>query len=149
MRTVLARHAAAALLGAVLALPVSAESLTGRDYGRIDVAEAQASLPESSENTIEEARLLDNGDLGMRVFRIYGPVPEHHHTFSDTFLKVLGGEAEIAIDGKKPFTVIPGDVVFWRAGVPHAVFSIAGGPVDFLSIDTPTRREGDVVRADH
>lgn len=149
MRTPIARTASAALLGVLSATASFAEPLNPRDYGLLDVAEALASLPESSERTIREVRLLDNGDLGVRVFRIYGPVPEHHHAFSDTLLKVLAGEAEIAIDGGKPFTAAPGDVVFWQAGVPHAVLSVAGGPVDFLAIDTPTRREGDVVGANH
>lgn len=133
------------VIGCVAPHPLpAAEALLPADYGHFDLAAVRAELPKESDRAMVERRLVDNGGTGVRVFRVYRPIAAHYHHYSDTVLKVLAGEADLVIDGGEPLHVQPGDVVFWRAEVVHAVTGVRKGPVDFLAIDTPVRRPDDV-----
>ena len=113
-------------------------------YGSFNVNAAIDSLPETSIKPFVEVRLVDNGETGIRVFRVYNPVPRHNHAYSSTYLKIESGRALFSINGDKPFEVGAGDFVFWERGVDHEVIQILEHPLTFLTIDAPTRREGDV-----
>lgn len=129
---------------AVAAMPAHAETVAPRAFGSFKVAETVASLPETSEKIMEERRLIDNATTGVRVFRVYKAVPRHHHKFADTYLQVLSGKAEVAINGGAPFEAGTGDLLFWRASVDHEVVRIIEEPLVFLAFDSPVRRKGDV-----
>lgn len=136
---------AAIITGLLLTTPVRAdEKIFPKIFGSADSNAAIASLPEKSEKPFVDRQLIDNGDLGMRVFRVYNPVPRHQHKFSDTYLYIVSGEAEILINGKDKMHGKPGDVLFWQAGVDHEVPRIIKHPLVVLAIDNPFRREGDV-----
>ena len=113
-------------------------------YGKFDLKAVIDSLPESSDKPYAEVRLLDNGGLGVRVVRVYHPVPRHHHDFSSTYLSIQSGRALFSIEGGEPFEAGAGEMVFWERGIDHEVVRILSHPLVFLIIDTPTRREGDV-----
>jgi len=113
-------------------------------FGKLDLNAAIQSLPAKSNKPFVDRRLLDNGEVGVRVFRVYNPVPQHNHAFSSTYLTIASGEAVFRIAGGKPFTAGKGDMVFWERGVDHAVEKITTHPLVFIAIDAPVRREGDV-----
>lgn len=113
-------------------------------FGKLDIAAAVKAMPETSDRPLVEKRLLDNGTTGIRVFRVYKPVPRHHHKFSDTYLYVLSGEAEVEIEGKTKMIAKAGDLAFWTSGTDHEVTRLVKEPFILLAIDSPFRREGDV-----
>lgn len=113
-------------------------------FGKLDIQSAIAALPESSDKPFEDIRLLDNGEVGVRVFRVYNEVPRHNHAYSSTYLKIESGRALFSIEGVEPFEAGTGDIVFWERGIDHEVTKILEHPLVFISIDAPTRREGDV-----
>jgi len=113
-------------------------------YGSFNVNAAIDALPETSIKPFVDSRLVDNGGIGIRVFRVYNPVPRHNHAYSSTYLKIESGRALFSIDGGEPFEARAGDFVFWERGIDHEVLQILEHPLTVLAIDTPTRREGDV-----
>lgn len=113
-------------------------------YGKVSIEKAIAALPKSSDNGFEEIRLVDNGDTGIRVFRVYNPVARHNHSYSSTYLKIESGRGLFRLEGKETFEAKEGDLMFWQRGVDHEVVDIIKGPLVFLAIDTPTRRSDDV-----
>lgn len=133
----------AALTGMSLTISATAQQLP-QSFGKIDVLAAIDSLPESSDKPFVDRRLADNGEVGVRVFRVYNPVPTHNHAFSSTYLSIKSGRAIFSIDGGQPFEAAAGEMVFWSRGVNHQVIKILEHPLVFLAIDAPTRRQNDV-----
>jgi quercetin dioxygenase-like cupin family protein len=116
-------------------------------FGQIDVESAIKSLPSKSDKALEEVRLIDNGHLGIRVFRIYSPVGRHQHQFSDTYLHILSGKAEFAIEDGETFQAGEGELIFWVKGTDHSVLKIIEHPLVVYAVDGPTRRPNDVLKA--
>lgn len=133
----------ALLTAIILTTPVSAQQLP-KTFGKLDVQAAIDSLPISSDKAFIDVPLADNGEVGIRVFRVYNPVPKHNHAFSSTYLSIKSGRAIFSIDGGKPFEAAAGEMVFWGRGVNHQVIRILEHPLVFLALDTPTRRHNDV-----
>lgn len=123
---------------------VNTAHILPQSSGKLDVQSAIKSLPKESEKPFVEVRLADNAEVGVRVFRVYNPVPAHSHAYSSTYLSIQSGRGIFSIDGGKPFEAGIGDMVFWGRGVNHQVIEILEHPLTFLVIDAPTRREGDV-----
>ena len=115
-----------------------------KSFGHFNINAAIDSLPETSIKPVLEARLVDNGETGIRVFRVYNPVPRHNHAYSSTYLRIESGRALFSIDGGEPFEAKAGDFVFWERGIDHEVLQILEHPLTFLAIDAPTRREDDI-----
>ncbi|MCG8323975.1 MAG: cupin domain-containing protein [Thiotrichales bacterium] len=112
-------------------------------FGQLGIKSALNSLPEESDQLYVERRLLDNGNIGVRVFRVYKPVPPHYHAYSSTYLSIQSGRALFAIEGGEPFKAGPGDMIFWEKGLVHELIRIIEHPFTALAIDTPTRRKDD------
>ena len=73
-------QAAIFLVVSIVFFHVSADELADSSvYGVIELEEAIATLPESSQKIIHDKRLLDEENRGVRVFRLYKPVPAHYH----------------------------------------------------------------------
>lgn len=64
------------------------------------------------------------GTSQMRSFVVYQPAnfhyPWHHHPAEEMYL-VIAGEAEFAIEGEASKTLRPGDTIYHRSNVPHAL----------------------------
>ena len=133
----------AAITAMTLSIPSMAQQLP-QNFGKLDVQAAIDSLPKSSDKPFIDVRLADNGEVGIRVFRVYNPVPIHNHAFSSTYLSLKSGRAIFSIDGGQPFEAAAGEMVFWGRGVNHQVIKILEHPLVFLAIDAPTRRHNDV-----
>ncbi len=122
-----------------------AEAITPKRYGKANIAEAVAKLPEVSERVLEDVPLVDNGSLGVRMFRVYGPVPRHQHQYSDTYMHIVSGRGEFAVEDEPSFEAGAGDMVYWVRGTDHQVVRVIEEPLVVYAIDSPTRRPGDVV----
>jgi mannose-6-phosphate isomerase-like protein (cupin superfamily) len=93
---------------------------------------------------IADLRLTDEQAASCRVFRVYRAVPAHFHTSCDEYLYVLSGRAEIHIEGSEPRVIGPGELVFFKRNVVHAMPRIVEEPYTVLAIDTPRRPPEDV-----
>ena len=133
----------AVLTAMTLTTPVLSQQLP-QTFGKLDIQTAIDSLPKNSDKPFIDVRLADNGEVGVRVFRVYNPVPTHNHAFSSTYLSIKSGRAIFSIDGGQPFEAAAGEMVFWGRGVNHQVIKILEHPLVFLVIDAPTRRHNDV-----
>jgi len=133
----------AVLTAMTLTTPALAQKLP-QTFGKLDIQAAIESLPQSSNKSFIDVHLADNGEVGVRVFRVYNPVPSHNHAFSSTYLSIKSGRAIFSIDGGRPFEAAAGEMVFWGRGVNHQVIKILEHPLVFLAIDAPTRRQNDV-----
>ena len=122
-----------------------AETITPKRYGKASIAQAITSLPQSSEQLLEDVQLVDNGSLGIRMFRVYGPVPRHQHQYSDTYMHIVSGRGEFAVEDEPPFEAGAGDMIFWVRGTDHQVVRVLEEPLVVYAIDSPTRRLGDVL----
>jgi mannose-6-phosphate isomerase-like protein (cupin superfamily) len=109
-----------------------------------NIAELALTLPEAAETMIADVRLTDEQAASCRVFRVYRPVPAHFHTSCDEYLYVLSGRAEIHIEGSEPRLIGPGELVFFKRNVVHAMPRIVEEPYTVLAIDTPRRPPEDV-----
>lgn len=133
----------------VTASIVSAEEkINTAPFGVIELEQAIADLPLASQKIIQDKRLLDSENKGIRVFRLYKPVPPHYHEKSDTILYLLEGEASFVIDQAAPKRVKAGSVLYWQRGVIHAVTEIHTETATFLAIDVPKRDPADAVFID-
>ncbi len=115
-----------------------------RQYGSVSVTDAVSDLPNTSDKPLEHVHLVNNGAVGIRVFRIYSPVRRHQHRYSDTYLHILSGRAVFAIEDNEPFAAGAGDLLFWQQGTDHQVIRVIEGPLVVYAVDTPTRRLDDV-----
>lgn len=113
-------------------------------FGKLNLKDAIASLPKMNEKPFKSISLLDNGETGVRVFRVYNPVPKHHHAYSSTYLTIYSGRARFRIDSGKLIEAAAGDMVFWERGIDHEVVEIIEHPLIFIAIDAPVRRDDDV-----
>lgn len=144
MKSTLKTFAAIAAVLGIAAIAANGHAVEPQTFGHLDIGGAVAKLPRTSKHVLEEQRLIDNGLTGVRVFRVYKPVPRHHHKYADTYLYILSGRAEVSINGRKPIVAGAGSLVFWQNGVDHEVTQILDEPLVFLAFDSPVRREGDV-----
>lgn len=116
------------------------------DYARFKPHEIARSFPESAETMLLDTYLTDEAAASARVFRVYRETPAHFHAGSDEYLYVLSGRGtfwmgEAANSGE----FAPGDLLFFKRRVVHAMPRIVEGPVVFLSFDTPRRDPKDII----
>lgn len=114
------------------------------DQTFFDITALAATLPDSAETMLTDLRLTDETAASCRIFRVYTAVPAHFHTSSDEYLYVLSGSAEIVVASAEPHTLRPGDLVFFRKGIVHALPHILEHPFIVLAIDTPRRPPADI-----
>ncbi|HXC94217.1 MAG TPA: cupin domain-containing protein [Edaphobacter sp.] len=109
-----------------------------------NVAELAKTLPETAVTMLADLRLTDEQPASCRIFRVYRPVPAHFHTSCDEYLYVLTGRAEIVIGEDQSREVTPGQLIFFRKRIVHALPSIIEHPFTVLALDTPRRPPDDV-----
>lgn len=113
---------------------------------RFDIQSIAASFPATADTLLLDTYLTNEPAASARVFRIYRPTPPHYHATSDEYLYVLSGRGtfwmETAANGG---AFGPGQLLFFKKGVIHALPEIAEHPVVFLSVDTPRRDPKDII----
>jgi quercetin dioxygenase-like cupin family protein len=113
-----------------------------------DIPAIAASLPETAETMLVDTRLTDELSASSRVFRAYHPVPRHYHATCDEYLYLLSGRTTFEVDYGEPRELRPGQMVFFKRGVVHAIPDLLEHPVIFLTVDTPRRDPKDVIFVD-
>jgi mannose-6-phosphate isomerase-like protein (cupin superfamily) len=114
------------------------------DYQRFKPNEIARSFPETGDAA--------NGYLphrrsaaSARVFRVYRETPPHYHAGSDEYLYVLSGGTFWMGDASNGGEFAPGDLLFFKRGIVHALPKILEKPVIFLSFDAPRRDPKDII----
>src|SRR5277367_2085938 len=114
--------------------------------GRFDIAQVAASLPASADTLLVDQYLTNRTEASARVFRVYRATPPHYHATCDEYLYVLSGRGTFWMEtAENGGTFGPGQLLFFRRGVVHALPDIIEGPVVFLSVDTPRRDPRDII----
>jgi mannose-6-phosphate isomerase-like protein (cupin superfamily) len=114
--------------------------------GRFDIATIAASLPQTATTLLVDRYLTDREAASARVFRVYRPTPPHYHAMCDEYLYVFSGRGTFWMEDESSKAEFgPGELLFFRRGVIHALPDILEEPLVFLSIDTPRRDPKDVI----
>ena len=117
--------------------------------GRFDIAEIAASFPATADTLLLDRYLTDTPHASARVFRVYKPTPPHYHANSDEYLYVFSGRGTFWMEDKANQAEFgPGQLLYFRRGVVHALPDMLEGPIVFLSVDTPRRDPKDIIFVD-
>lgn len=122
------------------------QNTDGRDFARFDLRAIAAALPETADTLLVDRYLTDREAASARVFRVYRGTPPHYHANSDEYLYVLSGRGTFWMrDASDLAEFGPGDLLFFRRGVVHALPDLFEQPVVFFSLDAPRRDPKDVI----
>lgn len=122
------------------------EDATGQSFARFDLRAIAAGLPETADTLLIDRYLTDREAASARVFRVYRGTPPHYHANSDEYLYVLSGRGTFWMgDPSDQAEFGPGDLLFFRRGVVHALPDLLQEPVVFFSVDAPRRDPRDVI----
>lgn len=119
---------------------------TGKATGRFDIAEIAAAFPPSASTLLLDRYLTDTPNASARVFRVYKPTPPHYHANSDEYLFVFSGRGTFWMENaasKAEFG--PGQLLFFKRGIIHALPDMLEEPIVFLSVDAPRRDPKDII----
>ncbi|MFC3692625.1 cupin domain-containing protein [Chenggangzhangella methanolivorans] len=113
---------------------------------RFDVMAIAASFPDTAQTLLLDRYLTSEEAASARVFRVYRETPPHFHATCDEYLFVLTGRGTFWMeDPASEAEFGPGQLLFFKKGVVHALPKILEGPLTFLSVDTPRRDPKDIV----
>jgi mannose-6-phosphate isomerase-like protein (cupin superfamily) len=116
------------------------------DFQRFKPHEIARSFPETAETLLLDTYLTDETSASARVFRVYRETPAHYHAGSDEYLYVLSGRGTFWMgEASNGGEFAPGDLLFFKRRIVHALPRIFEGPVVFLSFDTPRRDPKDII----
>ena len=117
-----------------------------QSYRRFDLNQIARTFPETAETLLLDTYLTDEEAASARVFRVYRETPAHYHEGSDEYLYVLSGRGTFWMgDSSNGAEFGPGDLLFFKRRVVHALPRMIEGPVVFLAIDTPRRDPKDII----
>lgn len=115
-------------------------------FQRFKPSEIARSFPETADTLLLDTYLTDEDAASARVFRVYRETPPHYHIGSDEYLYVLSGTGTFWMGtDSNAGEFAPGDLLFFKRRVVHALPKILEGPVVFLSFDTPRRDPKDII----
>jgi mannose-6-phosphate isomerase-like protein (cupin superfamily) len=116
---------------------------------RFKLHEIAAAFPDSADTLLLDRYLTNEEAASARLFRVYRGTPPHYHEHSDEYLFVLQGRGTFWMEERSRQAEFgPGDLLFFRRRVVHALPDIIEGPVVFYAVDTPRRRPTDIVFVD-
>jgi mannose-6-phosphate isomerase-like protein (cupin superfamily) len=117
-----------------------------QSFQRFKLNEIARAFPDTADTLLLDTYLTDEEAASARVFRVYRETPPHYHAGSDEYLYVLSGRGSFWMgDASNGAEFSPGDLLFFKRGVVHALPSILEGPVVFFSVDTPRRNPTDII----
>ena len=121
------------------------QPLASGKSARFDLNEIAKSFPPSADTLLLDTYLTNEDAASSRVFRVYRPTG-HTTTRPATNICMCCPGAE-PFGWRPPRTAArsPGQLLFFRRGVVHALPDIIEGPVVFLSVDTPRRDPRDII----
>ena len=122
------------------------QNTDGRNFARFDLRAIAAALPETADTLLVDHYLTDRDAASARVFRVYRGTPPHYHANSDEYLYVLSGRGTFWMGDASDLAEFgPGDLLFFRRGIVHALPDLFEQPVVFFSVDAPRRDPKDVI----
>ncbi len=122
------------------------ETAAGPDFARFDLRAIAAGLPGTADTLLVDHYLTNRESASARVFRVYRGTPPHYHVNSDEYLYVLSGRGTFwMVDASDQAEFGPGDLLFFKRGVVHALPDLLQQPVVFFSVDAPRRDPKDIV----
>jgi mannose-6-phosphate isomerase-like protein (cupin superfamily) len=117
-----------------------------QDFNRFKPHEIARTFPDTAETLLLDTYLTNEAAASARVFRVYRPTPPHYHAGCDEYLYVLSGRGTFWMgEATNGGEFAPGDLLFFKRGIVHALPDIFEGPVVFLSFDTPRRDPNDII----
>ncbi len=117
-----------------------------QSFQRFRVNDIARSFPETAETLLLDTYLTDEAAASARVFRVYRETPAHYHVGSDEYFYVVSGRGNFWMgDASNEAEFAPGDLLFFKRRIVHALPDILEGPVVFLAIDTPRRDPKDII----
>jgi mannose-6-phosphate isomerase-like protein (cupin superfamily) len=121
--------------------------MTGKPpFQRFKPHEIAKTFPDAADTLLLDTYLTDEPAASARVFRVYRGTPAHYHAHSDEYLYVLSGRGTFWMNDPANQTEFePGDLLFFKKTVVHALPDILESPVVFLSVDAPRRDPGDII----
>jgi mannose-6-phosphate isomerase-like protein (cupin superfamily) len=121
--------------------------MTGKQsFQRFNLNEVARSFPETAETLLLDTYLTNEESASARVFRVYRETPPHYHVGSDEYLYVLSGRGTFWMgDATNGAEFSPGDLLFFKRRVIHALPRMLEAPVVFLAIDAPRRDPKDII----
>lgn len=115
-------------------------------FQRFNLNEVARSFPETAETLLLDTYLTNEESASARVFRVYRETPPHYHVGSDEYLYVLSGRGTFWMgDAANGAEFAPGDLLFFKRRVVHALPRMLEAAVVFLAIDTPRRDPKDII----
>jgi mannose-6-phosphate isomerase-like protein (cupin superfamily) len=115
------------------------------NYQRFRPHEIARTFPESADTMLLDTYLTDEAAASARVFRVYRETPPHYHLGSNEYLYVLSGRGTFWMgDPSNGAEFAPGDLLYFKRTIVHALPEILEGPVVFLAFDTPRREPKDI-----
>jgi mannose-6-phosphate isomerase-like protein (cupin superfamily) len=118
-------------------------------FGRFDVKKIAESFPPESDTLLRDLYLTNEEAASARIFRVYRPTPAHYHATCDEYLYVVSGRGTFWLDNPANGGAFePGQLLFFKKGIVHALPEIYEEPVVFLSVDTPRRDPRDIIFVD-
>jgi mannose-6-phosphate isomerase-like protein (cupin superfamily) len=119
---------------------------TEHSYQRFNPSQIAKSFPDTADTLLLDTYLTNEESASARVFRVYRETPAHYHVGSDEYLYVLSGRGTFWMgDSSNGAEFVPGDLLFFKRRVVHALPKILEGPVVFLALDTPRRDPKDII----
>ena len=117
-----------------------------QSYRRFDLNQVARTFPDTADTLLLDTYLTDEEAASARVFRVYRETPAHYHAGSDEYLYVLSGRGTFWMgDSSNGAEFGPGDLLFFKRRIIHALPKLIEGPVVFLAIDTPRRDPKDII----
>ena len=117
-----------------------------KEFQRFKPHEIAKTFPETAETMLLDTYLTNEAAASARVFRVYRATPPHYHAGCDEYLYVLSGRGTFWMgEAENGGEFAPGDLLFFKRGVVHALPEIFEEPVVFLSFDTPRREAKDII----
>src|ERR1700761_426114 len=117
-----------------------------RSFERFRLHEIAESFPETAETLLLDTYLTNEEAASARVFRVYRETPAHYHQGSDEYLYVLSGRGTFWMGNQENGAEFaPGDLLFFKRRIVHALPTILESPVVFFAVDAPRRDPKDII----
>ena len=115
-------------------------------FQRFKPHEIAKTFPDTADTMLLDTYLTNEEAASARIFRVYRGTPAHYHAHSDEYLYVLSGRGTFWMNDPADKTEFaPGDLLFFKRTIVHALPDILESPVVFLSFDTPRRDPSDII----
>lgn len=115
-------------------------------FQRFNLAQIAKNFPDTAETLLLDTYLTNEESASARVFRVYRETPAHYHVGSDEYLYILSGRGTFWMEyPENGAEFAPGDLLFFKRRIVHALPKILEWPVVFFAVDAPRRDPKDII----